>query len=223
MAVEQEVRDDGGSATSASLTITAPVSGHKIQAIIAIDKASGAISMDSTGFTLVTQTVNTDVSLSIYQKTSDGTETSIDWSWANTRSWNSCVQVISNATYDQANTANSGTTSVTSQASGTTGTLADENNQFFAAFCSDTGTNTQNRSYTNSFTELASSSSDASSGRPGLYVASLTRTGDDSAISTTLTVTDTGDQQIGAIVAYGPAAGGGLSIPVAAYNYRRRR
>ena len=196
--------------TSLSTTITAPASGSLIVTALAVDKSSGTISAVPTGFTAVgTAYVSSSVSGWMAYKVSDGTETSVQWSWTTSQKASAWVGVwtgvdTSGDPKDQSAQNDSGATAVTSLASGTTGTTTQDNELAIATFMADTydSVNT-GRSYSDSFTELdfSVSATDPSLSNPGLFIATkdLSATGTQ---STTYSCSDTGDQMCAYIATF---------------------
>lgn len=199
-------------ATSSSRSISAPAAGSLIVTGISIDKDSGAITVP-TGFTLLHDHVAADTSGAMAYKVSDGTETSVQWSWTTSRMHASWVVVYTAAdtpTLDQKAENNSGTTAVTSISTGTTGTTATANELAIAMAGADSGASVLNgRSWTNSFTQIISDP-DPASGAPAAVVAekSLSSTG---TVETTFSTTSAGDQMWATVATFREGTGG-LSV-----------
>jgi hypothetical protein len=144
--------------TSISRTITAPAVGSLIVTAVAIDKSSGTLTTPS-GFTLLNNHVATDVSGGLAYKVSDGTETTVVWSWVTSHeacSWVGVYTGLSSTPEDAKAEANSGSSAVTSQTSGTTAAIAGTPELGVAVMAADTANNVfTGRAWSNGFAEIA--------------------------------------------------------------------
>lgn len=207
--VQQKIAWENTSDTNISVTLdSAPTSGNLLLAYLTVDKSSGAITVP-TGFTLILDQVNTDCSQAMAYKISDGSETTITWNFATSRTLKQCqyLEYSGLDTLDVYAEANSGTSNVTSQTSGTTGTTAQSSAHAFALFSSDSKGNTDSGiAYTNSFTSTYTDPGSIPTGCSGLYSAEkvLSSTGTQ---ETTFSTTGAGDQMIGAIAVFYQAGG----------------
>jgi hypothetical protein len=131
-----------------------------------------------TGFTLIHDYVSANVSGAFAFKVSDGTETSVQWTWTtsdNAQGWCGVYTGLTATPFDVSQEANSGVTAVASQTTGTTAATAQADELAVAVMAVDTGANVStNRAWTNSFSEFAWAANDN-----GLSVAQkiLTSTG----------------------------------------------
>lgn len=205
--------ENTGVQTSLSIPINwTPTAGRILVSFIGTDKTSGAMTQPS-GWTMPDSYDSSSVSGAFAWKVSDGTETAAAWSWATAAPNGSSGWVIEIAdadTLDRWVSANSGSTAVQSQTTGTTAatTAADELAVAFGT--DDTGLNWDTgRSWTNSFTERGYIGS--GSGNPGTFWAtkSLTATG---TVETTVSTTDTGDQMYAAVMTFKSTSGSGPGI-----------
>lgn len=184
--------------TVLATTISAPAVGSLIVTAIALDKNSSTITLPTGFIPILTAYIQTDVSVWIAYRISDGTETSVSWSWVTSQlasAWAGVWTGRIRGPFMQACANTSGTTAVTSLLVGTLAQGWGNSGLAIAAFASDSGDNTDlTRAYTNNFTELAFSMfTGAAPANPGLMIAtkiSLTP----EALSTTFSTTDTGDQ-----------------------------
>lgn len=164
-----------------------------------------------------------------YFKISDGTETTVATAGTNTQGNTQCMVIEYEGPFAASpldvtaeNVANLSTV-VTSQSTGTTGTTAQADELAITIVAFDaTGTVTDVRAYTNSFTEAGFN--DASSARAGSLQAKkvLSATG---TVECTFSCTDTGDEMYGAIATFKKdvGGGGGSVVPVLMRQYRQRR
>jgi hypothetical protein len=200
-------------ATSASLSISAPASGSLIVAALSVDKSAGTITVP-TGFTLIHDHADSSTSGALAYKISDGTETSTVWSWTNSRKSAAWVGVYTGLTvtpFDVSAEANSNNVNTAAQTTGTTGTTAQANEFAIAIATVDSGDNGFNgRAWSNGFTEAAFTQftivdPGLSSGDPGLFIAEKTLSSIGT-VETTYSVVDgdgnTGDQMWAAVATF---------------------
>ena len=195
---------DVGDHTSHTLTFGfTATSGRLLIAAIAIDKNSGAITIPS-GYTLINEYISASVSAAIAFKISDGTETSVAWSWVNNHRhtlWVGEYSGLAAIPLDVKAEADSGASAVTSQTSGTTAATAQADELAFGFWTADTGENVDaGRTYTNGFTEIAFVTTPGF-GQPPCIIATknLTATG---TVESTFETSDTGDQMYGSMTTF---------------------
>lgn len=213
MSVVQSSGTNFGSTTSTSRTFTsAPTSGHLLTAALSMSLAPVGLSEPS-GWTKYAELTTGAVRTYLYWKQSDGTETSVAWSWSsgggfgsvNIKEWDDAAVGPPIVAEDESNAS----TVVTSQGTGTAVATA-ATGLALAVFSADTFSNTDgSRAYSNSFSEA---SADGSSTRSPLYIASKAISGTGN-YSCTFSCTDTGDEMYGAIALFQPASGGNTPAP----------
>lgn len=202
----QTVEGSGSGAASDTVTFSAAVSGNLL--IIAVaNSAAQTWGTAPTGFSVLSQVTDGSGNMSAiwYWKIAAGGETSFTIAWSNsitTWRWVGCEfegafagSPLDVTAEDETNIS----TVVTSQASGTTGATA-QNDEFAVAFFGADRADqvTDGRAYTNSFAEVVFSSTVDFVARPAIAIAKkvLSATGTQ---TTTFSTTDTGDEMYGAI------------------------
>lgn len=184
--------------TTGTCTISAATAGNLLVSACATDKDSGGITIP-TGWTRIgTDYQQTNVSFSYAYKIAAGGETSIAWSWVNSKVaslWAAEYSGLTSTPLDQNQRNSSVDTAVQTLSTGTTGTTAQADELAIALMASDTAANTETgRSWTNSFSEVNYSTT-STSARPGLSVAEK-RLAAAATVETTFATTDTGDQMV---------------------------
>lgn len=221
----QRVDDRPTSAgTSHTTTISAAGAGNLLVAVCAIDKSSGGFTAYPSGFTPIYEYDSANVSWHISYRIAAGGETSLSWTWTTSRTstqWVGEYSGLSATPLDQTQTANSGTTAVTSQTTGTTATTTQANELAIVLCADDTwGNMSSGRAWTNSFTEVSFYEATGSS-RPGISVAekSLSSTG---TVESTFSTTDpSGDQMVAAVLTF-KEAGGAVVTPLFVHQMKQQ-
>jgi hypothetical protein len=175
---------------------------------VTVDKQGTALAVPS-GFTAIgTLYVGPSVTGGMAYKISDGTETTITWTWTTTDRLSVGIAAVYSgmavSPFDVMAQADSADVAVTSQSTGTTGTLAQSDEMAIAIVGGDTAANiSTSRAWTNNFVEQQwlSPSSTSGNGIPGLGYAekSLNST---SGVESTFSTTGVGDQTYGVVATF---------------------
>lgn len=208
----------GDATTSLSVSLPgAPTSGNLLVYIMAGDKNTGDLTLS--GFTQVYSMPQTSVSLYFCYKISDGSETTINPSWANSAvSGNVCWYAeledtgVAGSNWQIAGQASniSDNSTVNSWSTGTTGTLTADA-LAVAVVAIDSGDAQTDQAMTNSFSLLTDITfGDPSAATPAVGTKSVTS---GTTAETSFSYTGTADQLTGAIVAFYKAAAGGTVVP----------
>lgn len=208
--VKKNSGQSGGSSTTLTATLaSAPASGNLLVFAMGGDKNTGALTL--AGFTQAYELLSTSVSLYLYYKVSNGTETAISPTWATTSTFGNTYwygeyqdAAVSGSTWlvsgQASNITNEST--VSSVSTGTTGTLTDDGLAIAAAAID----NAQNApdgttAFSNSFTARHLTLVGAGA-RGGIYLAEKTVTAGTTTNSTFSYTPGTTDQMSGAIVVF---------------------
>lgn len=212
----QWAEDTGTGVTTDTISFSAATAGNLL-IIMASNSAPTTWGTAPSGYSVITQSPDATSTMGAiwYWKIAAGGETSAVVAWDNVNTYRLGMAEFEGAfegspldvtAEDETNI----NTAVTSQASGTTATTAQNDELGLAFFGNERADFASNATaYTNSFVERAYYDGPTSPGRPGLAIASrvLTTTG---TYSTTFSCTDTGTAMYGAIATFKKyvAAGG---------------
>jgi len=188
--------------TGMTITHTAAIAGNLLICFVPPDKDAGAFT-EPTGYTEAVSSSNTSCSIAIFYKEAAGGETSADPAWTNSVRYQGMVveySCLGTPVFDGANSQYDGESNVTTHSSGTAGSLSSgETQAAFYGFGNDTGTGQTLTSYSNGSNREFDF--DTPGGQPGIGFAEHLDFSGTSAEST-ITVSGTADQMIGAVAAF---------------------
>lgn len=214
--VKQATASSAAASTSVTCTLaSAPTAGNLLVFAMGGDKNTGALTL--AGFTQVAELLSTSVSLYLYWKVSDGTETSISPSWATSSAVGNMAwygeyedTAVAGSSWQVSGSASHITDEVaaTSWATGTTG-AASADGLGIAAAAVDSSQNVTVPVWSNSYTNRYDGTGGA--GRGAIFVAEHAEAASATASSTFSYTLGTVDQISAAIAVFTKVAAGGAA------------
>lgn len=215
----QTAEADENEATATITISQTPTEGNTLIALATVDKSMGTITYPS-GWSVAEEYNGTDISGFIAYKVAGASEgTTFDFTSDGTpRSWAiwSCEYsgMDDTAPFDVSSQDNSEPSAVTSQSTGSTGTLSQADNLALAVLGCDTGTNWKPYTQPSGWTEEWEEPNTPIGGDPACRIASLVTTAT-TALNPSYSTTDTGDQCWAAVAVFKEAA---AATPAASYR-----
>lgn len=214
----------GSASTSISVSLpSAPTSGNLLVFCMAGDKNTGVLTLS--GFTKLYELLSSSVSLYIYYKVSDGSETTINPSWASSSAaGNTCWYAeledtaVSGSTWQVTAQASNITdeTTVTSKATGTTGTKPNDGLGVAVATIDSSQSVTTVNAWGNSYNTRHSAT--GAGGRGGVFIADKAETSGGTT-SSTFNYSGTADQVSAAIGVFTKVSGATHSVSVGQWRW----